>query len=203
MSDLLWVDSPPSLQTPNERIIYTLTTTNWGSSPSSVAITAYDETLGGTDVTTTVFPTNSPSVASDTITLSPLRDLTAYHNFRIEYQFDTGGSTLEARKLVKCVPYYVIGSPIKISASEVYPLAIDMTNRVASPTSATIFAYDEGQGDLDVTATVINDNTPSPSGNKIPIIVKSLTNGHSYRISARVVKTTQIWEPSIRITCAF
>jgi len=200
MSELNWL--PPSIQTPNERLIYTLTTTNWGATPSNVSIKAYDTSQEDKDVTNTVFPDNEPSVDTNTISLSLLRALTANHVYRIEYQFDVTGSTLEARKEVRCVPYYVIRKPVYQSSSESVAYAINMANRVTSPTSATIYAYDE-MGDKDVTATIISDSTPTPSGNNIPVIVGSLTRNHSYRIAVRVVKSTQIWEPSFQVKCGF
>lgn len=80
----------------DERIAYTLTTTPWGSSPTSVSAKAFDVTGGRkVDVTSTVFPANSPSVAGDVITLSLLRALTPGRRYRIEVQFTSGGNLFE------------------------------------------------------------------------------------------------------------
>lgn len=88
-------------QTSTEEIIFSITTTNWGSTPSSVSVVAYQEGLE-TDVTTTVFPTNSPSVIGDIITLSPLKALTKGYTYRIEIKFTSGGNIFEPYFRVKC-----------------------------------------------------------------------------------------------------
>lgn len=82
----------------DESIAYTLTTTPWGSSPSSVSVVVYDVTAGSanTDVTSTVMPTNSPSVSGDVITLSPLKLLTLDHKYRVEVKFTCSGNVFEA-----------------------------------------------------------------------------------------------------------
>lgn len=89
-------------QSSTEEIIYAITTTNWGSSPSSVAAVAYQEGPE-TVVTTTVFPTNSPSVTDDVITLSPLKALTKGNTYRIEVKFTSGSNIFECYFRVKCV----------------------------------------------------------------------------------------------------
>lgn len=78
----------------DEEISYTLTTTNWGSDPSSISVVVKER--DGTDVTTTVMPTNSPSVAGDVITLSPLKSLTKGKEYRVDVQFTAGGNVWEA-----------------------------------------------------------------------------------------------------------
>lgn len=86
-----------------ERIAYTITTTPWGGTPTSVSAKAFDVTAGKrTDVTSTVFPTNSPSVAGDVITLSLLRALTVGHRYRVEVQFTSAGNLLEPYFFVDC-----------------------------------------------------------------------------------------------------
>ncbi len=89
-------------QSADEEIIYTLTTTPWGSSPTNVAVTAYDESRR-TLVTATVFPANSPSVNGDVITLSPLKSLVKGHIYRVEVKFSSGGNIYEPYFKVKCV----------------------------------------------------------------------------------------------------
>lgn len=79
----------------DEIIIYTVDVTNVGSSPSSVVVKVYDETDSNTDVTTTVMPTNSPSVNANIISLSALKLLTAGHAYRVEVKFVVSGNTLE------------------------------------------------------------------------------------------------------------
>ena len=80
----------------DEVISYSLTTTPWGSTPSSPAVVVYDITNGTyTDVTTTVMPVNIPTIDGDVITLSPLRGLTANQKYRIEVKFTSGGNVFE------------------------------------------------------------------------------------------------------------
>ena len=78
----------------DEELSYQITTTNWGSSPSSSSAKAYDENNNDSDVTSTVFPTNSPSESGDVITLSPLKSLTVDHSYRIEVKFTDGDSNI-------------------------------------------------------------------------------------------------------------
>ena len=86
----------PMPQGVNESIVYTLTTTPWGSSPTSVTVTVYNTTNGAfTDVTTTVMPTNSPSVSGNVITLSPLRSLTVNNEYRVQIRFTSSGNIFE------------------------------------------------------------------------------------------------------------
>lgn len=80
----------------DEIISYTLDTANWGGTPSSPAVVVKDMSDGETDVTTTVMPTNSPSIATDIITLSPLKLLTADSLYKVEVAFITSGNTVEA-----------------------------------------------------------------------------------------------------------
>ncbi len=86
----------------DERIAYSITTSNWVSSPTSPSVKAYDE-QDGSDVTSTVYPTNSPSVSGDVISLSLLRALTLGHTYRIEVQFTVGTSIYEPYFKVECV----------------------------------------------------------------------------------------------------
>ena len=79
----------------DESIVYTVTTTEWGSAPTGVVVTAY-EVVGHdkTDVSATVL-TGASAVAGDVITLPALASLTAGEMYRVEVQFDTGGNTFE------------------------------------------------------------------------------------------------------------
>ena len=79
----------------DEEIIHRFTITNWGSTPTSISAVAKELPLLG-DVTSTVFPTNSPSSPdSETISLSPLKALTAGTTYRIEVKFTAGGNIFE------------------------------------------------------------------------------------------------------------
>lgn len=104
MTNRIIVESPIA-QGANEIITYQLTTTPWGSNPTGVEVTVYDITdakavADWEDVTATVMPTNTPGVAGDVITLSPLKLLTNGHLYRVEIQFTCGANTFETFCLV-------------------------------------------------------------------------------------------------------
>lgn len=89
-------------QSADEQLGYQITTTNWVSNPTSPSATAYDETTNE-DVTTTVFPTNSPSANGDVISLSLLKSLKAGHRYRIEVKFTVSSNIYETRFWVECL----------------------------------------------------------------------------------------------------
>jgi len=87
----------PMKQGVDEEIAYTLTTTPWGSSPTNPIVTAWDITDGGrTDVMSTIFPSGSPSVSNDVITLPTCKDMVANKTYRIEIKFTCSGNVFEA-----------------------------------------------------------------------------------------------------------
>lgn len=65
-----------------------------GSPPASVAVVVKDDR--GAVVTATVMPVNTPSVAGNVISLSPLRSLTAGVLYRVEAGYTIGGNVLES-----------------------------------------------------------------------------------------------------------
>lgn len=76
----------------DEAIAYQIDVSPWGTSPTGVSVTVFDVTdkatkADWTDVTTTVMPTNTPSVVGNMITLSKLRNLTDAHVYRLEVKF--------------------------------------------------------------------------------------------------------------------
>ena len=81
----------------DEQVVYTLTTTNWGSSPTSTSATIWtantDETF--TDVTSTKM-TGSTSVSGDIITLPTVISLVAGTLYRVEVKFTVSGNIFEA-----------------------------------------------------------------------------------------------------------
>ena len=88
----------------NESCAYKITTTPWGSVPTSPSATAFDTTSGvEQNVTTTVFPTNTPTVAGDIITLSVLTALAVSHIYRIEVKFTIGVNIFSCYFTVRCV----------------------------------------------------------------------------------------------------
>ena len=83
----------------DEEIVYTITTTNWGSDPSGVSVVAKDTSNSDADVTSTVL-SGSASVSGDVITLPTVKSLTVRHRYRIETLFTVGSSKCEAYFLV-------------------------------------------------------------------------------------------------------
>jgi len=102
MSEILEVNEGLQYQSADEELAYSITTTNWASSPTSSSVVAYDENTN-TVVTTTVFPTNSPSESGDVITLSLLKALVIGTLYRIEVKFTTGTNIYECYFRVKCI----------------------------------------------------------------------------------------------------
>jgi hypothetical protein len=88
-------------QSTDEQIVYKLTTTPWGTSPATISAVAYDLTTR-TTVTTTVFPTNTPSASGDIISLSALRSLTKNHQYRIEVKFTANSNVFECYFIINC-----------------------------------------------------------------------------------------------------
>ena len=82
------------LQGVDEKIVYSITTTPWGSSPTSVTVVAKDMSASAQDVSATVL-SGSPAVIGDVITLPKVQSLTAEHLYRIEIKFICGNNTFE------------------------------------------------------------------------------------------------------------
>jgi len=101
MSDILEVAEGMQYQSSDEERAYTITTTNWVSSPTSPSVAAYLD-KNNKDVTSTVFPVNSPTAANDIITLSVLKSLSKGDVYRIEVQFTVGSNIYECYFKVKC-----------------------------------------------------------------------------------------------------
>lgn len=83
----------------DESIVYTLTTTPWGSSPGTLSVKVYliDQITGArSDVTTTVMPAGSISAVGDVISLPALTALSVGEIYRIEVKFTCSGNIFEA-----------------------------------------------------------------------------------------------------------
>lgn len=95
------IKESPLLQGEDETIVYTLSTTPLGGSPTAVTVTLYSISDTGvrTDVSATCL-SGAPAVAGDVITLPAVTGLTAGAEYRLEIQFTSGASTYE--------PYAVI-----------------------------------------------------------------------------------------------
>lgn len=80
----------------DERVAYQIDTALIGT-PTAPSVVAKARAGGSTwvDVTSTVFPTNTPGVSGTVITLSLLRNLTQDVLYRIEIQYTIGGNLFE------------------------------------------------------------------------------------------------------------
>ena len=84
-----------------EEIVYTLTTTPWGSTPSSTAAAIFS-VVGDTYTNlTTTNMTGVTSVTGDVITLPTIHSLTAGTQYRVEVLFTASGNVFEAVALIK------------------------------------------------------------------------------------------------------
>ena len=93
------VKESPLYQGADEQIVYTLTTTPWGSTPTSTSMVVKDMSADLADVSATV-TTGSMSTSGDVVTLSTIKSLTAGSRYRVEVKFTAGGSIWE--------PYFII-----------------------------------------------------------------------------------------------
>ena len=91
------------VQGSDEQIVYTLTTTNWASSPTSPSAKIYS-VVGDvyTDVTSTNMPAGTASAVGDVITLPKIVSLTAGIMYRVEVQFTVSGNLFEAYARILC-----------------------------------------------------------------------------------------------------
>lgn len=71
----------------DEKIAYTITTTNWASTPTNPSMVVKDE--AGTDVTSTV-TSGSISATDDVITCKDISGLVPGHSYKVEVQFTAG-----------------------------------------------------------------------------------------------------------------
>ena len=76
----------------DEQIAYTLTTTPWGNTPTSVAVVLKNS--AGTDVSSTCL-SGSASVSGDVITTPIVKSLTADAQYRLEIKFTISGNIVE------------------------------------------------------------------------------------------------------------
>lgn len=105
MPEILEVAEGLQQQSAAEEISYTLDVTNYpgSGSPSSIVVTVINVS-DGSDVTTTVMPTNSPTIAGNIITLSPLKSLTAGTTYHIRIKYTRSGNIFQPYIPVHC-PY--------------------------------------------------------------------------------------------------
>lgn len=82
----------------DESIAYTLTTTPWGSTPTSVAVTIWSvsSTTGALTDTSSTNLSGSASVTGDVITTPLVTALTAGTEYRLEIKFTCSSNVFEA-----------------------------------------------------------------------------------------------------------
>jgi putative transposon-encoded protein len=90
-----------------EEIVYTLTTTPWGTSPGTIVPKVYtvDESVTPptyTDVTATVMPSGSASASGDVITLPKVKSMTVDLLYRVEIKFTCSGNVFEPYAYIRC-----------------------------------------------------------------------------------------------------
>jgi hypothetical protein len=101
MSKIREIKEGMQYQGADETIVYTLTTTPWGATPTSTAAAIF--TVVGdtyTNLTTTCM-TGATSVVGDVITLPSIHTLTAGTLYRVEVLFTSSGNVFEAIALIK------------------------------------------------------------------------------------------------------
>jgi len=94
----------PVEQSPDESLAYGVTTTPWGSGPTSVSVVVWDVTDGNSpsDVTGSV-TTGSQSVAGDVITTKRIQSLTVGNQYRVDIEFtDEDSNTHECYFIIYC-----------------------------------------------------------------------------------------------------
>ena len=91
------VRESPITQGKDEQVAYTLTTTPWGSTPTSIAVTIANS--AGTDTSSTNL-SGSASAVGDVITTPKVISLTSGEVYRMEIKFTCSGNIFE--------PYVII-----------------------------------------------------------------------------------------------
>jgi len=91
MQEVIYATGVP-VQSTLEKVIYTINTTAWTTTPSTPIIDSVKDDLG-TTVTSTVMPAGSPSASGAIITLPRLEALTAGRIYTITVTFVSGSNT--------------------------------------------------------------------------------------------------------------
>ena len=93
-----------------EERAYAVNFANYGmTAPTAATVTVYDRTglaeddpRLGTNVTSTVMPTNTPSIATTVVTCSPLLLLTAGRTYRLVVKATEGSNKETAHVTIRC-----------------------------------------------------------------------------------------------------
>jgi hypothetical protein len=99
MSDNREIKESPLFIGEDETIIFTLTTTPWGSSPTSPSLVV--KNVKGENITSDV-TTGSASVSNDIITLPSIHSLIKGNKYRMEVKFTISGNIFEAWAELRC-----------------------------------------------------------------------------------------------------
>ena len=99
-ADVRRIVESPLYQGVDEQIAYTLTTTNWGSDPSSQSDVIKDK--DGEDQSATCL-SGSSSVSGDVITTRTVKSLTAGEVYRLEIKFTVSGNIMEAYVFIRAM----------------------------------------------------------------------------------------------------
>jgi hypothetical protein len=94
------VTQGPQVQGVDEQIVYTITTTNWASSPSTPSLVVKDMSDGARDVSATVV-SGSTTASGDVITCGTIKSLIEGHEYRAEVKFTVGSNIYETYFIIK------------------------------------------------------------------------------------------------------
>jgi hypothetical protein len=85
----------------DEKQKFSITTTPWGTGPSSISVVIKDVTADWQDVTASKM-TGSPTLSGDVITTPLVHSLVRNHLYRVEVKFDAQGNTFEPYFEIDC-----------------------------------------------------------------------------------------------------
>lgn len=101
MARSLLVTGSPEKQRPDERVAYQVTIDTTYPSPSAPVCALFD-TADESDVTSTKL-SGSAAIDGQVLTSPLVIALVAGHSYRLEFQFQSGGSTFEPYMIIKGV----------------------------------------------------------------------------------------------------
>ena len=85
----------PQAQGVDESIVYDITTTPWGTSPSSPSYVVKDMNASLADITTDVSTGNAPGISGDVLTIPTIKPLAADRKYRVEVKFTADAQDFE------------------------------------------------------------------------------------------------------------
>lgn len=101
MSQLQFLESPVPVRV-GEVLNWDFDITPWAASGTSPVVTAVRRDTGA-DITSTIFPVNSPTLVGTIYTLSPARGWVVNVDVVITAQFVSGGNTFRPQLIVQVV----------------------------------------------------------------------------------------------------